>query len=184
MRFHTGGPLWKHTFGSWPVIPFVDRSFFETVGACPLALLASRRLEQLLLINRFPVLAAIPVDRNTFYDLSLDPRLRDRIRVELRERFIQSLVRLSGGRWRRKERRQYHRSHNFNGSTWRSIRRSVEPDRSLAYQLFDRKTLDELLPPAEAAWQGENSIEPAAGMKSLLGLVAWLREFAPGIPRT
>ena len=59
----------------------------------------------------------------------------------------------------------------------------METDRELAYALFDRATFDQLLPPSEADWRGENSIEPAAGMKSLLGIIGWLREFAPAISR-
>jgi asparagine synthase (glutamine-hydrolysing) len=184
MRFHTGGPIWKHGFGSWPVVPFLDRSVFETAGACPLPLLEERYLQQKLILQRFPRLATLPLDRNSYRDQALDPRFRDLVKTEIREQSVALLRRLTAGRWKRKERRQFHRNYDFNGPAWRWMRRSVEPDRSLAYELFDRKTFDQLLPPAEADWPGENSIEPAAGMKSLLGLVAWLREFAPGVPRT
>ena len=183
LRYHTGAPLWKQTLGTWPVAPFLDRSVLETVGACPLTLLAERHLEQRLLRTRFPKLASLPLDRNAFRTLSLDPRLRELVMTEIRERSVALLTRLSGGRWHRKERRQYHRSHNFNGPVWRWIRRSMEPHRDLAYQLFDRTTFDQLVPPAEAEWKGANSIEPAAGVKSLLGIIGWLREFSPELPR-
>jgi asparagine synthase (glutamine-hydrolysing) len=184
MRYHTGAPLWKHCFGTWPVVPFLDRSVLETAGACPLALLADRQLEQRLIRSRFPQLARIPLDRNAFRTLNLDPRVRELMMGELHERAVALLTRLTAGRWHRKERRQYHRSYDFNGPAWRSIRRSMESHRDLAYQLFDPATFDTLLPPAEAEWKGESSIEPAAGMKSLLGIVAWIREFSPGISRT
>jgi asparagine synthase (glutamine-hydrolysing) len=183
MRFHTGGPIWKQAFGSWPVLPFLDREVFETAGACPLPLLAARQLEQRILLQRFPNLAELPLDRNSYWERALDPRFRDVLRLELRERAVGLLTRLSGGLWHRKERRQYHRSYDFNGPAWRSIRNSIEPDRELAYALFDRATFDRLLPPPEAEWSGENSIEPAAGMKSLLGIIGWLREFSPAVSR-
>jgi asparagine synthase (glutamine-hydrolysing) len=183
MRYHTGAPLWRHCFGTWPVVPFIDQAFLETVCACPLALLTDRHLEQRLIRQRFPELARIPLDRNSFRTVTLDPRVRELVMIELREQSVALLTRLTGGRWRRKERRQYHRSYNFNGPAWRWIRRSMEPHREVAYQLFDQTTFDRLLPPPEAEWEGANSIEPAAGVKSLLGIIGWLREFSPELPR-
>jgi hypothetical protein len=182
-RLYVSRLLWQYGLGAWPVTPATDRKVIETAGSIPLGLLAGRMVEREILRQRCPALATIPLDRNSYDTRALDPRLRDLILEGAREFLVSAAGRLTGGRWRRKERRQYHRQADLNGPVWRAIRVSVEPYRALAHELFDRAMFDRLVPPPTVQWEGENAVEGGAGLKSLLGIMAWLGEFRPGMSR-
>ena len=66
-RYHVGGVVWRLTFGAWPVLPVVDSEVLEVMGGMPLSILMDRRLEIELVCNRFPRLAALPLDRVTYF---------------------------------------------------------------------------------------------------------------------
>ena len=176
-RFHTGSMLWRHTFGAWPAAPCLDREVLDVAANLPLALLAGRRLERDILTQSFPRLASLPLDRNSFNTTPLKPRLRHLARRAAADRFSEIASRLG---IRRRERRYYYRTFDFDGPTWRAVRQAIEPSRDLAYALFDRRAFDEIVPGPDQTWAAGDTIVDAAGIKLLLGVVSWLSQPDPG----
>lgn len=167
-RFHVGSVAWVLSFGSWPVVPALDRELLNAAGAMPAATIAERRGQIELLCRRFPQLAALPLDRNTGNLTPLQPRLRYLLRQYTLGRLQSKIVK------KRKERRYYPRIYDLNGEGWRAVRQRIEPCREAALAYFNKEALDELLPPPSAALALDNVIIDASGRKSLMGFMLWL----------
>jgi asparagine synthase (glutamine-hydrolysing) len=174
-RFHVGRSLWPLSFGAWPVVPTLDRDLLAACGGLPASTLAERRAQDEILCQRFPELAALPLDRNSYDTAPLRPRLRHLAAQHIRTR-LRFLRRARPFASRRVERRYYYRVFDINGPGWRAIRREAEPLREKLLDLFDRAALEELLPPPEAVASFEDPILGPSGMKLLLGLLLWLRD--------
>ncbi|CAN5784625.1 hypothetical protein BH23GEM9_BH23GEM9_29180 [soil metagenome] len=174
-RFHAGGVPWKLTFGSWPVLPVLDRRVLEVIAALPDSSLANRRAQDEIFRTRFPSLARIPLDRNN-HDTS--PLLSSRTRRaaapllrrlhRLRE---QGLTVGRGG-----ERRYYHRMYDFNSPGWRAVRRLAEPHRERLADLFQMDALGLYVPPPEKTVALEHAVLDGFGRKLLIGLMLWSGE--------
>ena len=185
VRFHLGSVAWASSFGAWPVLPALDRSLLESAGGMPLATLWGRRGEKELLCTRFPDLAALPLDRNSWDMTPLQPSLRWRlwrlmnsVRWRIRERlaYNQRSPSPGGGNLKGVERRYYYRIYDINGEGWRTVRREAEPGRERVLELFDRDVLDTLLPPPEVTLRPRDAIIEASGLKSLIGFLLWSQE--------
>jgi asparagine synthase (glutamine-hydrolysing) len=173
-RFHVGQEAWKISFGAWPVLPGLDRSVLETAAGMPGAALAKRPAQALLLCQRFPELAQLPMD--TCYDESraLQPRLRHRVAWHIEDRLaphVRRLQRLLGVRPAVDDR--VHRVTDFHGLGWQAIRRHAEPHRDRVSQLLDREVLDELLPPPEGT---VDSWRDSLPLKLIVGLLLFSKE--------
>jgi asparagine synthase (glutamine-hydrolysing) len=171
-RFHIGGQIWRLSFGAWPVCPFVDRRLLEICGGMPASTLAERRGQDAVLCRYFPQLAQLPLDRNSYNATPLQPRLRYLILRLVRQRF--------GRRSPRLESRRYYRMYDINGPGWLAVRREAEQSRSLAYEWFDKKVLDTILPPPDVSIPYKDAIIDTSGLKSILGLMLWLRHTRQG----
>ncbi|HWC02701.1 MAG TPA: asparagine synthase-related protein [Methylomirabilota bacterium] len=177
-RFHVGSRAWPIAFSSWPVLPILDRRLLETVAGIPAASLAGRRAETELVATRFPALAALPLDRNSF-DFS---PLRPRLRTQLRRAVVDALGRVPGVpafTRARPEPRRYVRLMDVNGPMWRELRREAERCRELATELFRPDVLAEALPGPDVAVRPADPIIGTSGMKLLLGVLLWLRDHRP-----
>lgn len=175
-RFHVASAAWVHSFGAWPVMPVLDRALLEVVGAMPAASLAERRAQVELLCSRFPELAALSLDRNS-YDVSpLQPRLRWRLAQYFRSRL--PLVSHPSGRENNggRESRYYYRIYDLNGAGWQAVRDQAEPYRECVRHLFDQDVLSTLLPPPDVPLQLGDAIIGGSGLKSLLGFLLWSKE--------
>ena len=143
----------------------------SVVGGLPAGVLAERRTEDEIIRKRFPTLAELPLDRNGPNTTPLSPRLRSQLQAGLRKRVAPVT------RWLRRpagpERRYYYRIYDFNSPAWRTARRQAEPHREKLHALFDRKVLDELLPPPEADAHLPHGIADASSRKLLVGLCLW-----------
>ena len=175
-RFHVGSMAWGLAFGAWPTLPALDRQVLETGGGMPAATIAERRAQKELLCTRFPQLARLPLDHNSYDVEPLRPRLRREIAQHLYWqlkplRLVRDSVRKLKG-----EHRYYFRIYDFNGPGWVAVRRQAEPYRERVLHLFNRDVFDELLPGPDVPLRFENSIPEASGLKSLLGLLLWSRE--------
>lgn len=167
-RFHVGSEAWRMSFGAWPVLPAMDRQVLLTAGAMPAATIAERRAEVELLCKRFPALAELPLDRNSYNVEPLRPRLRRLLTQYVARRIIPRT-------WtRRIERRRYRRVFDINGPGWLAVRQRAERFRKLAYEFFHRDAFDALLPPPDVPIRCRNPIADASGLKSLLGFLLWL----------
>jgi asparagine synthase (glutamine-hydrolysing) len=168
-RSHAGGVPWRLSFGSWPVLPILDRKVLEVISALPDSSLASRRAQDEILRRRFPDLARLPLDRNTDDTLPLVPSVAQRIRHRVKDAVEPIRRRMP----RKLERRYYHRIYDINGPGWRAIRRLAEPHRERLADLFDMDVLRELLPPPDIRIAVEHTIRDTFGTKMLIGLMLW-----------
>jgi asparagine synthase (glutamine-hydrolysing) len=166
-RSHPGGVAWRLTFGSWPVMPILDRELIDLLASIPGASLARRHLQDELLRTRFGRLARLPLDRNSSDTEPLLPSRRYRLgrRLgKLRSRF---------GVKADKERRYYYRMYDFNGPGWTAVRRRAEPYRERLLDLFEPSALARYLPGPEIRMDFRQPIDDAFGPKLLVGLMLW-----------
>lgn len=168
-RAHAGGVPWRLSFGSWPVLPILDRTVLEVMASLPASSIGNRRAQDDILRRRFPDLARLPLDRNSHDTLPLLPSVRERIRhrvwraAEPLRRRMPLLV----------ERRYYHRMYDMNGPGWQAIRRLAEPHRERLADLVDMDELAKLVPPPETPVIVRNTIGDTYGRKLLVGLMMW-----------
>ncbi len=175
-RFHVGGAAWALSFGAWPVMPALDRGLLESAGAMPASTIAERRGEIELLCKRFPQLAALPLDRNSYNTEPLRPRLH----YQLARYLYGHIWPLHG--WRnfegngKVERRYYFRTFDFNSPGWMAVRRQAEPYRERLFNLLDKDVLEELLPAPDVLVDFRDKIVDASGLKLLVGLMLWSKD--------
>jgi asparagine synthase (glutamine-hydrolysing) len=169
-RFHVGSEAWKISFGSWPVWPGVDRSVLEIGAGMPAAAVADRDVQLLLLCQRFPELAQLPLDNRR----AVQPRLRHRVAWHIGDRLVPH--------WRRFQALfgihpvaddRFDRVLNFNRARWQAMRRQAEPHRDRVSHLLDQEVLDELLPPPEGTVATCEEWQP---LKLLLGFLIFSEE--------
>lgn len=173
-RFHLGGNLWRYTFGSWPVLPFLDREVLKVCGGMPLSSLAKRRLQKAMLRHFFPELAALPLDRNAYKTRPSHPPLAQRMGYMAYDCLPKPLRRLHRREGEtRHERRYYYRIYDINNAGWRAVRRRAEPARGMAHTLFNKQTLATILPPPDQNIQLADGIKDASGIKTLMGFMLW-----------
>ncbi len=166
-RFHVGSAAHRLSFGTWPVLPALDRRVLEVAAGMPAASVEGRRLEMELLANRFPELASLPLDRGSYDTLPIKPRLRYLMLHRLAWPFRRVLR--STARMRKIERRYWQRTSDFNGPGWVAIRRIAEADRKRVYTLFRQDILDSIVPAADIVAAG------SSGVRVLLGTMLWAK---------
>lgn len=177
-RFHVGAIAWRLSFGAWPVLPAVDSNVLAIAGGMPPASMAERRAQKDMLCKYFPALAELPLDRNSHVTTPLQPRLRWLITQNAQARVKSWTRRFAPGfHFGARERRIYFREYNINGPGWRAVRRCAEPHRKKLYDLLDRDTLDKILPAPEENIQVQDGIVEVSGLKSILGLMLWAKEY-------
>lgn len=172
-RFHVGTPPWQFSFGSWPVMPVVDKQVLNVTGGIPAGVLGSRRLQDEIFRTYYPALAELPLDRNGYDTTPIAPRLRDRIEKNLLARIDPVTRRFARSPGRGKERRTYYRLLDFNGPAWKLARQHAEPHRSKLYAFFNKDALDAILPPPEVDVSAVDGIIDLSGKRLLVGLSLW-----------
>jgi asparagine synthase (glutamine-hydrolysing) len=172
-RFQTGALAWQFSFGSWPVNPVVDKEVLGVMGGIAPGVLAEKRLHDEIFRNHFQALAELPLDRNGYDTTPISPRLRYRIKTSLLNRLGPTVRMIRHREWPGRERRFYYRLLDFNGPAWKMARRRAEPHRSKLYALFDKDTLDALLPPPEADFVAADGIADGSPRRLLVGLCLW-----------
>jgi hypothetical protein len=175
IRFHIGSVLHRLCFHSWPLLPMFDRRLLDVFYNLPAEILIARRLEKNLLIRRFPRLAEIPREHNTFQlDLLRPAGLAG---VPLLRAATDSLGRKARRwywqRWKKIEPRRYHRFYDLNGSYWRPVRAGAEAHRDRLDEWLNRKIVDDLLPPPDADLKLGDSFADGAPRRTLQGLLLW-----------
>jgi len=185
-RFHDGAGLWTLSFGSWPVLPFVDRKILEVLGGMPIEAMIDRCLEKELFKRKFPNLASLPLSSNYFGTIHLVPtflqRITDQIygsdgiwRYEpLRDIRTALILALKGKRryWRRT-------ATGFDNPGWREVRKLVEPHFKGPLPLLDPKKIQDLVPSANSSflrvrWKiKRGGIEQASSLKLLIQFTMW-----------
>jgi asparagine synthase (glutamine-hydrolysing) len=175
-RFHIGSIVHRLSFHSWPLLPILDRRLLQLLFNLDVEALLGRRLETELLVSRYPQLARIPFDTNSFRfsasrakegqnSASLMMRATDWLKYRGRRWYWQH--------WRRAEPRRYYRLYDLNMPCWQAVRDAAEPYRSSAYEWLDRTAFDDLLPPPNVAIESRDPFAAGAPRRTLLGLLLW-----------
>jgi len=174
-RFHVGVTTWLTSFGSWPVLPILDRRLIGVLGGVPPTSLSDRRLQRELVIHRFPDLARLPLDRNSHNTLPLSPRMRDFIVGPAGIRLRQILGRLTG---RRRDLRYFFRTYAFDSPGWLEVRRDAETDRPRIRDIADPAEVDRHWPGPDVRSTSENVFGNTSAAKVLIGM-AFLSRIHP-----
>ncbi|MGQ0765605.1 MAG: hypothetical protein ACT4OZ_08065 [Gemmatimonadota bacterium] len=170
-RAHAGGVPWRLTFGSWPILPILDRSLFRLMASLPDTTMAGRRTQDEILRTRFPQLARLPLDRNSDDTIPLLPTsLRQRCNGQLVQwrrlrRQVMHTLGLNG------ERRWYVRTYDPDGDGWRRVRTLAEPFRERLFGLFDADVLKRWLPAPDVPLKLKDPISDGFRPRLLLGLM-------------
>ncbi len=166
-RYHLGGIAWQIAMVSWPAFPVLDRELLGFLGAMPMAAMSNRRLETDILINRFPALAALPLDRNSHDTHPINPRLTyligEAVRRRLPRRAPSDIL-------------YYTRLADINSPDWTAVRREAEQCRERAEQIVDPDVLRRLLPGPDVEIKVRDPIIHANRQRLLAGFLLWLRE--------
>lgn len=173
-RFVLGRSAWALTFGAWPILPILDKNLLETAVSLPPATMNNRRAQKKLVCTRFPHLAQLPLDRNSWNMEPLQPSVT-------RQR-LTPLFKLQQ-KWRRLQlefgydRRYYYRTLTINNPGWQAVRRAAEPYRSKVEHLFDMDVFNQILlaPNTHYNFQSD-SVRESSGVKVLLGLLLWSKD--------
>jgi asparagine synthase (glutamine-hydrolysing) len=168
-RFHVGNGSWPISFQSWPVIPALDYELLTCAGGMPASTIAERRAQVALFAERFPALAALPLDRNSSSCHPLRPRLRQQLLKAVRAK-----LRISGNG--KVDRRYYARVYDINNPGWYEVRREADKYRERLYDLMDREVMQDILPSCDESIRLADPIVEASGRKLLLGLMLWSRD--------
>jgi asparagine synthase (glutamine-hydrolysing) len=173
-RYHVGGTAWRLSFGSWPVLPMLDRQLIETVARMPAASLADRELQLALVETKLPELASLPLDRSDLISDQpqyLQPEARQLLADTIRNKLHSVRGLLSLGK--QMETRYWYRINNFNGELWKRAREAAEPQRGLVGDIFDSELLRKILPSLSEKSVGQGPWVGESGRKLLLGFIYW-----------
>jgi len=166
-RYHLGSMAWQIAMVSWPAFPVLDRELLGLIAAMPMAAMSNRRLETDVLLGRFPVLASLPLDRNSHDTQPINPRLKYLVAEAVLRRLP----------WRPSpEVLYYSRLADFNGPAWKAIRVEAERYRGLVEEFLEPESLTRLLPGPERNVDVRDPIIESNGQRLLLGLILWTRE--------
>ena len=174
-RFHVGSAPHRLSFGSWAVLPVLDRQILEAAAGMPATSIANRAAEQELLCKRFPDLAALPLAGNSSATLSLKPRLRHLVLQHILGRLAPLRRALPATTKGKRERRYWYRVNDFNGPAWQGVRRMAESHRRQMYSLFEKDLFDSILPPPDVPFLTENGMVSDSGAKLLLASMFWAK---------
>jgi len=165
-RLHVAPICWRLALGAWPVLPYADRPLLETMAQMPRVYLVNRRLQYLMLHQRFPHLARLPLDRN---NSNIRPPTRN-LWWSLRARFEASSL-AERVIHRGRERRNYFRVYNLNSPGWVALRQAAEGGRPFLDTMVSHEHGRALVPPPTEAFHLNDHIIEGSLPKSLLGLM-------------
>lgn len=173
VRYHVSSVLGLHGHWPWPVVPYLDTALLDLIGGFPYEHIKARRLQYHIIKQRFPELARVPLDRNSFNMKPLASpygRVMNHLLFKPKEIFY---------RWTSaiRERRFYYRSMDFDSPGWRAVRSAAEPHREKASKILDATALAQVLPvPGERAAVRDGIIDTAK-MKLMSGFLLWSAEY-------
>jgi asparagine synthase (glutamine-hydrolysing) len=147
----------------------MDGELLDLIGGMPYEHLRNRRMQFDLLKRRFPALARLPLDRNSFDTRPVVSRYGRAVNYALgkpRELYY---------RWTRHivERRFYYRTLAFDSPGWNAVRSAAEVHRGNAERVLDGAALAEVLPRPGEPFRVENAISDTAKMKVMAGFLLW-----------
>jgi asparagine synthase (glutamine-hydrolysing) len=164
-RLHVGAASWRLSFGAWPTMPYADAELLHVMAGMAPPAFAERCAQNNMLSEKFPQLAALPLDRGGPDTRPVMPSLGWKLTHEMRGAW---------GNWRTAnstvERRQFVRHYDPNGRGWRAIRSMTDNIPPSISSLFDIETLTEMLPKSDSTLPCPDPIIDGARYKTMLGL--------------
>jgi asparagine synthase (glutamine-hydrolysing) len=173
-------------FGSWPVLPFVDRKILEVLGGMPIEVMTDRRLEKELFKTKFPNLAKLPLSSNDFGASYLAPTFPQRITNQIYG---------NDGIWRYKfsrdfrtllflvlkgERRYWRgTATGFHNPGWKKVRKIAEPYLKVPLPLLDLRMVQKLMPSTDSSFLSvqwkiiHGGIDQTSSLKLLMQYAMW-----------
>jgi asparagine synthase (glutamine-hydrolysing) len=173
-RFHTGSSGWRLSFGAWPVLPVLDSQLLQTSAALPIETVSQRKAQIELVRSKFPYLARLPLDRNSFNIEPLQPSSTRKLLSPVfgLQRKLRNLQNKLG--W---ERRYYYRVFDINNPGWMSVRQQAEPYREQVNHLFNSEIFNQILPPANVPIKLDtDGIISSSRIKNLMSLLLWSKD--------
>jgi asparagine synthase (glutamine-hydrolysing) len=168
-RYHTSVVLGLNGHWPWPVVAYMDSELLDLTAGMPYEHVRDRRMQLDLLKRRFPALARLPLDRNSFDTRPVVSRYGRAINYALnkpRELYYRATQRLV-------ERRFYYRTLAFDSPGWNAVRSAAEPYRGNAQRVFDGPALAQALPRPGDTLRVANGITDTAAMKLMAGFLLW-----------
>ena len=176
VRCHIGAVLHRLSMHSWPLLPFIDRHLLDAVFNVNPQYVHDRQLEHALLAARFPNLARIAQDTNSFRFEPMKYTTRQPSSVWWHG--ISSLRRSARAwywkRWRGIEPRRYHRFFDPDGRYWAAVRRVAEPLRPTLVSWLDPNMLERHWPRPDVKLNCANPFSDGGAMRLLIGLAFWI----------
>ena len=168
-RYHTSVVLGLHGRWPWPTVAYMDSEMLDLMAGMPYEHVRQRRMQFDLIKRRFPALARLRLDRNTFDTRPVVSRYGRVVNYAL------SKPRELYYRWTRRivERRFYYRTLAFDSPGWNAVRSAAEPYRGNAQRVLDGATLAEVLPRPGEPFRVANGISDTAKMKLMAGFLLW-----------
>jgi asparagine synthase (glutamine-hydrolysing) len=168
-RYHTSVVLGLNGRWPWPAVAYMDTEMLDLMAGMPFEHVHDRRMQFDLLKRRFPALARLPLDRNTF---DTRPVVSGYGRVV---NYALSKPRELYYRWTRHivERRFYYRTLTFDSPGWNAVRSAAEVHRGHAQRVLDGAVLAEVLPGPGEPFRVANGISDTAKMKLMAGFLLW-----------
>jgi asparagine synthase (glutamine-hydrolysing) len=173
-RFHTGSRAWIFSFGAAPILPILDQEILSINNLLPMREI-NRLAQQQLVMTRFPALAKLPIDRNSYDITPLLGSQEAGKKARLRRKWYQ----LQQYWYKFQEnigydRRYYYKILDINNAGWRSIRQEAESGRAIAGEIFDLDILSKILPLANLRITSHhNSIIESSKVKLLATFLLW-----------
>ncbi|MBU1264822.1 MAG: hypothetical protein KJ946_09440 [Gammaproteobacteria bacterium] len=164
-RLHVGAIAWRFSFGAWPTLPYVDQDLLNVMAGMAAPAFTERQAQNNMLFNKFPRLAALPLDRGGPDMHPLAPQPLWRLKHYLSSRL--SMLRPGAGQV---ERRQYVRHFDINNSGWLAVKRLAEQHRPHACSLFNPVVLEDMLPSSDQPLLTADAILDSARYKTMLGV--------------
>ncbi|MBC8097398.1 MAG: hypothetical protein H7Y43_16455 [Akkermansiaceae bacterium] len=166
-RFHVGQTVHRLAFGSWPLLPILDRRLLEKQFSIPTAVMMNRQLQRNMLTHRFPELARIPREHNSFrFEPLRQTRFADLATA------LETRIRKRYWRWRGEEPRRYFRCFDLNSPLWKAVRADAEKNLARLDPWLDRKALAALPWPAPEKLRN-NPFTAGATQRLIFGLALW-----------
>jgi asparagine synthase (glutamine-hydrolysing) len=168
-RYHTSVVLGLNGHWPWPAVAYMDSEMLDLIAGMPYEHVRDRRMQFDLLKRRFPALARLPLDRNSFDTRPVVSRYGRALNYALnkpRELYYRATRRIV-------ERRFYYRTLTFDSPGWNAVRSAAEPYRSNAQRVLDGATLADVLPKPGQPLRVANAISDTAAMKLMAGFLLW-----------
>lgn len=182
-RNHIATAVHRLSFFSWPLLPAMDRRFFEAMLCLPPAVYADRAIEKSVLQAIRPDLLKVPLDANSF---RFEPVDRGRSGLGGLAASLRARLRRLSWTIRRHDPRRYERLFNVDHPRWLAVRRAVEPLRPLLHRHLAPGPLAAVLPGPHVRTAFKNPVNSGGAVRLMLGFALLLdaldRPVVPGVP--